>query len=160
MPFYSNDLSAVNAEDEQGAIKVYRRPVPFLVETKGAIAQLYKIENGEVDKEKTPITIPLVVFQAHFMSWPESKNSKNIYCRQPNFSHAVKIERNFHIDTLSCDDELVNTKGHSGDYLITKESGENEMCRKEDFDKTFILSTEWEKLLSVKPSFEDDSPSL
>lgn len=160
MPFYSNDLSAISAEEEQGAVKIYRKPVAFVVKTEGPIAKLFKLENGKTNNEKPPLKIPLALLKAHFMSWPESKKGQNIYCRAPNLSYAIKIEGPFHIDVLSCDDELTTRKGLPGDYLITKESGENEVCRKEEFEQNFVLSTDWEKMIKASSNYDEDTLSI
>ena len=129
MSFSQLDLTSVDASLEKNSSLVYRKPKIFNA----------KEVNGQVeliDDDGKSRLISKAVFQAKFAIWSNGQNKG--FCLKPKKSHAIKISGYFSVSEYDLDGDVIKKIGHPGDYLITRESGENEICKKDDFDMFFI----------------------
>jgi hypothetical protein len=152
MSFDGLDLSAVDAGEQSNNTQVYRKPVLFNVEIDGNIARLKKV--GSFDDRV--LKLPLNTFKQSFVN---VLGKNNQYAKSPSISSAIKIDSPFYIVSFDVDDEERIERGNTGDYLITRESGVNEVCLKNDFKNDFILKDSWNKIICNK-SDSDDSLSI
>lgn len=138
------DLSKIeyfDASKYDSAIVCYRRPEPLYIEINGPVFNIFNIREGKIDRSTKPITLPVMTLDKFFKKWPGLKQiagDKGVYYREPGPCHAVSLD----VGQYSVSARLggSNWEVTSGDYIITKESGLNEICKKDDFKERFILS--------------------
>lgn len=151
----AQDISSVDAFKMPGAFPIYRIPAPMLIEFNAnkLHIKIHKIENGRLSKKINPIDLPIHILQSSFSKWPNEKG--NIYYKKPHVCYAVELKRHSFINNMSLEEGRGSESGIEGDYLITKESGLNEICKKEHFNNYFI-----EDLSKLKSPFKEEVNEL
>lgn len=148
MSFDGLDLSAIDAGEQSNNIEVYRTPVLFNVKVDGNIAKLKKVGSND----NRDLKLPLNIFKQSFVNILSENNQ---CAKSPSPSIAIKIDSPFYIVSFDVDDEEKVERGRAGDYLITRESGANEICLSNDFENDFVPKENWEKMICNQIDSED-----
>lgn len=134
-------LDFFDASKSDSAITCYRHPEPLYIESKGPVINIFNIRNGRIDRSTIPITLPAMTLNKFFKKWPDLKQisiDKGVYYKEPGPCHAVIIETGN--NPVSANIGAITCEVETGDYIITRESGLNEICKKADFEKIFVTS--------------------
>jgi hypothetical protein len=149
------DLSRVDVSKYPHAIEVVRIPQPFSIVKDGAFFNCYQIMNGHV-KTDGVVRLPSALLKSQFTKWP---NFENIVYKIPSPSYAVIINRPFLIQNTNFETPRTDL-GEANDYLITRESGMNEICKYSDFNIKFILKTNIHSMKSPLNEHPSDTHQL
>lgn len=136
------NATSLNANKINGSVMVIRKPKYFYAKINGAIVDLYQTETSfsKIDEliiSIKPRKIRKSVFMANFTPSFCSNGENGIYYKTPVPCYAVKMTKQFYLDTFGDDPSI--SYGSVGDYLITRASGINEIIKADDFDNDFIL---------------------
>lgn len=126
------DLSHISASTLSNFLEVFRVPQAFFLKSVGHTCECFRIINGQISKKNT-FRIPEFLVKTQFERWP---NVENIVYKKPSVSFAAQIKTPFYVENSGF--ESTRQEGLPGDYLITRESGMNEICRKIEFYKCFV----------------------
>jgi len=123
------DLTFFDAEKEQDSIKVFRKTTEFKIKREKG----FVIIKNKINDDKR---IPEKIFDQKFTHYPGSSDPES-FCIEPPVCYAVEMGCLFYI--IDCE-TLEKTKGQRGDFVVTRESGINEVIKKEDIFKKFFAN--------------------
>lgn len=139
------DATSLDVEKLSGYFSVVRKPRYFYAKIAGPFVEIYPAESQLTRRDdavigQSPRKIRKSVFLANFTPSFCDIGEDGIYYKTTTPCYAIKMDSDFFLSDIM--DENEKSAGLTGDYLITRTSGINEIISKEEFFNEFVLLDE------------------